>query len=137
MIWAALGGGLTVLAFVATQAWWLHSANRDKDNCRDLLDGERKEHVETRESLRLAEMNAKALTGELALTKELLATAQAQRNEAMESARDHFVQRLQSSGASEAANLVADLLATPIAAGVPPRKRSEDAKDGLLDPAKG
>jgi hypothetical protein len=71
----------------------------------------------------------------LALTKELLAAAQAQRNQAEQRAHDNLVRRLQSSTGAEAAQIVADLVATPIGGSVPPRKRSEDPKDGLLDPS--
>lgn len=133
MTYALLGLVALLIGTNITLTVWWRGANKDKNVAEDLAHAEQKQRVQAQEELRLANLTIQAREAEMAIVKERLVTAEQQRNEATEAARDHFVRRLQDSKIADAAKLVADLLADPLPGVVLP-KRSDDAKDGLLDP---
>lgn len=138
MTYALLGLVAVLVASNITSAIWLHSATNGRDTASDTAAEWRLRFEQKQHELELSDLNVKTLTSELDETKKLLEVTQRQRNEAMETARDHFVQRIKSAGTADAASLLASLLAQPITGpdgGVLPKaNRSDDAKDGLLDP---
>lgn len=135
MTWALVTVVGSLLAWSVTLTIWWRGAIKEKDHLRDLYEANVREFGESMHDLEVANHNVSLLRDELDATKEILKVVQQQRNDAMETARDYFVQRLQNTGSSEAARIVADLLASPINELVLPKaKRSDDPKDGLINP---
>jgi hypothetical protein len=133
--WALLS--LLALALTAnvTQAIWLRSANKRKDDAELLAMGSQKELLIAQEELRAANLTIKARAAEMTLISERLVTAEQQRNEARADAKKEFVAKLQQANLADAARFVAELVAQPINSGVLPKARlSDHPVDGLLDP---
>lgn len=135
---AAIGAGST-LTLIGLVAWLVYRIVRSKDEqlaARELLDQEREELRRVRGELH-TETAAHAVTrDELRKEKDLRATAESQRNEAHLKEREHVVTIIKSANIADAAHLVARILAAPLGVpeAVPAASRSEDPRDGLLDP---
>lgn len=120
---------------ITITVWW-RGAVKSKDAVRDVADKWRESAVSAVNDLRIERANVQVLTDELESVKKLLAVTERQRNDAYGAARDHLVQRLQTAKIADSAKFVADLLATPIAGGVlPKRPDPNDPRDALIDPA--
>lgn len=137
---AAIGAAGTVGLAVAVvvMAFKLVASSREQLAARDLLDQEREQHRKTRGELD-TEAAAHAVTrDELRKEKDLRASAESQRNQAHIEERNHVVQIIQKSNIADAAHLVSRILAAPlsgvVSAQLPATKRSEDDRDGLVDP---
>jgi len=129
----ALSTALT--AAVITCGIWLHSANADRFNAADLIDGQRKLVAEYKSKYD-TEFVAHTVTGERLKTEQnLRAIAEAQRNEAQRKCRAYLARSLAGATEDDVNAVLADLFA-PVLAVVPPSKpRLSDTGDSaLLDP---
>jgi hypothetical protein len=141
VIEAIIGGaGLLSATTLAIILWRETRASRAAS---DLASEWRRQFDQTQHELELTRMTVKVQAEENQLLKKRLEVTEQQRNRAMETARDHFVQRLQDAKIADAAKFVADMLATPLAGpgsggsggGVLPQvPRSENGIDRLIDP---
>lgn len=137
---AAIGGIGTAGALIAVivLAFKLVAAAREQIAARDLYDGEREQHRKTRGELDIETASHAVTRDELRKEKDLRASAESQRNAAYLEEREHVVEIVKTANIASASGLVARLLAAPLANGVPPQvpgaRRSEDPRDGLIDP---
>lgn len=138
MTYALLGLVTVLIASNITSAIWLHGATKDRDAMSDDSIEWRLKFEHDHHFLEIAENNATVLTAELDKTKKQLADTQQAYNSLALEAHDHFVRRLQESSGPDAAKALADLLAGvgPLSV-LPKTKRSDDPKDGLIDPSQG
>lgn len=139
-ILAGIGGVSTAIGLVAViaLAFKLVSALREQIAMRDLLDAERKQLSIARGELDTETAAHAATSDELRKEKDLRASAESERNQAHLKEREHVVEIIQKSNIADAAGLVSRILSAPLVSGLPPQvpapKRSEDPRDGLLDP---
>lgn len=133
LCFALAGLCVALTASTITLGVWLHSANKQKDAVRDLADQWKSSALSFEGDLRIERANVQVLTDTLESTKQLLAITQRQRDDLQSECHDHFVQRLQDSSPTDAAKMLASMVAAPVAGGVLPKtRRSEDPRDGLL-----
>lgn len=137
---AAIGGIGTVglAAAIVVMAFKLVAASREQLAVRDLLDEEREQHRKTRGELEVESAAHVVTRDELRKEKNLRASAESQRNQAHMEEREHVVRIIEKSNIADAAHLVARILAAPLTSGMPAQlptaNRSEDDRDGLVDP---
>lgn len=139
MTWAILGFAAATIGALTTLALLMHGAHKGKEDAVARAAAERVQRVQTQDELRLANLTLQVKDEEIVILKQRLAAAEQQRNQSMEQARDYLVQRLQSAGIADAAKFGADLLALDFRSDAwvqPPKRLSDDPKDGLIDPTK-
>lgn len=135
MTYALLGLVALLAGTNVAVIWWYRTASNDARAAEKSAHSEQQQRAAAQEELRLANLTIQAREAELAIVKERLVTAEEQRNEAYASARDHFVEQLRASKIADTSRLIAQLLATDLRTGVLSQgKRSDDPKDGLLNP---
>lgn len=111
MTWALLGLLFALLGVVTLFGAWLHGTHKEAKALSDMLIAVNKELEKTRSELHDETLSLAAMQEQLDETKSRLATAEAQRNQAYEAARDHIVERIKKSGIADASKLLSDLLA--------------------------
>jgi hypothetical protein len=137
---AAIGAGTTV-TLIALTAWLTYrlvGAMREQLAARDMLDAEREQHRVTRGE-RDTETAAHAVTrDELRKEKDLRASAESERNQALQEGANHVVERIKTANIADANRLLAGLLADPLAGfvpqAVPEGGTAASDRDGLLNP---
>lgn len=121
--------------FTITAGVWLHTANDERLNAADLLDGQRKLVAEYKSKYD-TELVAHTVTStQLKQERDLRGVAESQRNEAMRKTRELLRANLEHASDDEIRELVAS--AFTVALAVVPQagpRRSDSAADGLLDP---
>jgi hypothetical protein len=142
MTYAFLGALFLVTSAFITLAFLNRKDGRELIAARDMLDKEREETRKVRGELAV-ETAAHAVTSdELRKEKILRAGAEAQRNEAYRTARDHFVERIKKAKVADANHLIADLLSMPLPGvlvsgvpkAVPEGRATAPGPDSLIDP---
>jgi hypothetical protein len=126
----------TLTAAVITCGIWLHSANADRLNAADLIDGQRKLVAEYKHKYDAESVAHTVTTAQLAQEKQLRAVAEAQRNEAQRKCRAYLARSLKDATEDDINAALADLFAVSLAVVPPPGpRRSDSAADYLIDPA--
>lgn len=127
----ALSTALT--AAVITMGIWLHSANADRLNAADLIDGQRKlvaEYKSKYDTESVAHtVTSKALTQE----QQLRGVAEARLKEAQTRLSAYLAQNLRGATEDEINAVLVDLFASPLGlVPAPSPRRSDHPTDGLL-----
>lgn len=125
----------TLTAFVITMGVWLHSANADRLNAADLIDGQRKLVAEYKSKYE-TEFAAHTVTSiGLDNERQLRGVAEAQRNAAQAKARAYLARSLEGATEDDINAVLADLFAVHLSV-VPPAgtRRSDTGPDRLVDP---
>jgi hypothetical protein len=135
---AILGGGstLALAAFVITQAIWLHSANRERDNLRDTLDAEQTHAQKWRSKYETELATHQACIKQRDTEHNLRVIAESQRNEAQRKCRAYLARNILGATNDELNEILGDLFSAPLSV-VPKPGAAEADRDTLLNPYTG
>ena len=127
----ALSTALT--AAVITMGIWLHSANADRLNAADLIDGQRKLVAEYKSKFDTESVAHVVTSKQLEIERQLRGVAESQRNTAQAKARAYLARSLEGATEDDINAVLADLFAVSLAVVPPPgTRRSDHPTDGLL-----
>ena len=120
---------------VITCGIWLHSANADRLNAADLIDGQRKLVAEYKHKFDAEFVAHVVTTKRLDQEQTLRAIAESQRNEAQRKCRAYLARSLEGATEDDVNAVLADLFASPLVlVPAPVPRRSDHPTDGLIDP---
>lgn len=121
-----------LVGFVITCGVWLHSANADRLNAADVVDGQRKLVAEYKSKYEVEYAAHSVTQRELDQEKQLRGVAEAQRNEAERKTRELLTAHVKDASDDEIRAMVASAFRSPLAVVPTPGAQASDSGTNRL-----